>query len=270
MDPVSDMADSRAATDALLAGLRRGPLTPQATMRFLGRAAHRSLRQAARRPAALAELTALHAVLFTLAIGRRPGRRWVSVSWALSAIHLGLLEGRTHLSAADVLTLIRANLPALPGGASRWSGALAIAGDLADGRLARHQGTASPFGDYADTFADAAFWTWLTLTHEPSRPLRAAAVAAWALPIATVTAIAIRRGTMPERPRPTLLRPAAAMQAVVAVRHLLRRSLLASGPHTVPFLVPLSGAGSGVPSIRTPCQKATWSLIFRARGLGLG
>lgn len=67
--------------------------------------------------------------------------------------------------------MIRANLPALPGGASRWSGPLAIDLDLdlADGRLARRQGAVSPFGDYADTLADAAYWTWLTLSHEPSR-----------------------------------------------------------------------------------------------------
>ncbi|MEU3049058.1 CDP-alcohol phosphatidyltransferase family protein [Streptomyces sp. NPDC006984] len=49
---------------------------------------------------------------------------------------------------------------------------MAVGLDLADGRLARHQGTSSPFGDYADTFADAAFWTWLTLRHEPSAAVR--------------------------------------------------------------------------------------------------
>ena len=74
---------------------------------------------------------------------------------------------------------------------------------------------AREFGDYADTIADAAFWTWLTLRHEPSRTVRAAAIAAWALPVAAVTAVAISRGTMPERPRPALLRPAAAMQGIV-------------------------------------------------------
>ncbi|GAB2767583.1 hypothetical protein [Streptomyces bullii] len=52
--------------------------------------------------------------------------------------------------------------------------------------------------------------------------MRAAALAAWATPVVAVTALAVRRGSMPERPRPALLRPAAAMQAVVAVRHFLR------------------------------------------------
>ncbi|HEX2299925.1 MAG TPA: CDP-alcohol phosphatidyltransferase family protein, partial [Pseudonocardiaceae bacterium] len=163
MESVSEIADSRAATNALLTELRQGHWTPPAVARFLGRAAHRSVRQAARRPRALAQLTALHGLLFALAAGRRPGRRWVVTSWALSAAHLGLLEQRDRLTAADALTLIRANLPALPGGASPWSGPLAIALDLTDGRLARRHGSASPFGDYADTFADAAYWGWLTL-----------------------------------------------------------------------------------------------------------
>ncbi|MFI2347092.1 CDP-alcohol phosphatidyltransferase family protein [Streptomyces sp. NPDC019443] len=219
---VSDLADSRAATDALLGMLRQGHWTPHAVARFIWRAADRSLRQATRRPRALVQLTVLHGLMLAVSRDRRPGRRWVATSWTLSVLHMGLLEHRERLAAADALTLIRANLPALPGSASRWSGVLAIALDLADGRLARRQGTVSPFGDYADTFADAAYWTWLTLRHEPSRTVRAAAITAWALPVVTVTAIGIRRGTMPERPRPTLLRPAAAMQCVVALRHLVR------------------------------------------------
>lgn len=222
MDPVSETADSRAATNALLAALREGRLAPDAVARFLGHAAHRSLRQAVRRPRALAELTALHGGLYALAAGRRPGRCWVATGWGLAVVHLGLLEHRTRLSAADLVTLVRANLPALPGGSGRYSGVLAIGLDCADGRLARRQGTTSPFGDYADTFADAAFWVWFTLRHEPSRTVRTAAVAAWALPVVAVTGVALRRGAMPERPRPALLRPAAALQIVVAVRHLVR------------------------------------------------
>jgi hypothetical protein len=223
VESVSEMADSRAATNVLLAELRDGHLAPAAVACFLGRAARRSLRQAARRPRALAELTALHGALYAVAAGRRPGRRWVSTSWALAVLHLGLLEQRTCLTAADALTLMRANLPALPGGGGRVSGVLAIGLDLADGRLARHQGTTSPFGEYADTFADAAFWMWFTLRHEPSRAVRVAAVAAWALPVVAVTGLALHRGTMPERPRPVLLRPAATLQAVVALRRLTRR-----------------------------------------------
>ncbi|MFG2878740.1 CDP-alcohol phosphatidyltransferase family protein [Streptomyces sp. NPDC048337] len=223
MESVADLADSRAVTDVLLGDLRAAHLTPAAVVRFLGRAARRSLRQAARRPRALVELTALHGVLYALADGRRPGRRWVTTSWTLAALHLGMLEHRNRLTTADALTLLRGNLPALPGGAGRASGLLAIGLDLADGHLARNQGAVSPFGEYADTFADAAYWTWFTLRHEPSRTVRAAAVAAWTLPIVAVTGLALHRGTMPERPRPVLLRPAATLQAVVALRHLTRR-----------------------------------------------
>ncbi|MFI2431307.1 CDP-alcohol phosphatidyltransferase family protein [Streptomyces sp. NPDC018693] len=143
-------------------------------------------------------------------------------SWGLVVLHLGLLERRDRLAPADVLTLLRGNLPATAVGASRWSGLLAVVLDLADGRLARRRATVTPFGDHADSLADAAFWTWLAIRHEPSRTLRAAAVAAWAVPVAAMTAVAISRGAMPDRPRPTLLRPAAALQAVIAVRHLGR------------------------------------------------
>ncbi|MFR9799238.1 CDP-alcohol phosphatidyltransferase family protein [Streptomyces sp. MS06] len=220
---MSGTGDSRAATNALLADLREAGPVPSAAMRFLGRAARRSLRQASRRPRALAELTAVHAVLYAAAAGRRPGRRWVVAGWGMAVLHLGLLEHRNRLAAADLVTLLRANLPALPGGSGRACGVLAIALDVADGSLARRRGTTSPFGDHADTFADAAFWTWFTLRHDPSRTVRTAAVAAWALPVVVVTDVALRRGAVPERPRPVLLRPAAALQVVVAVRRLARR-----------------------------------------------
>lgn len=225
--PVYELADSRAATDALLEILRNGRWRPGAVGCFLRMAAHRSLRQATRHPCAFAQAGALHGLLFTPARG--PGARtWVATSWTLTVLHLGLLEKRDQLSGADVITLLRGNLPATGLGGSRWSGLLAIALDVADGRLARRQGTVSPFGDYADSLADAAFWTWLVLRHEPSRVVRAAALAAWIVPVAAVTAVGIRRGRMPDRPRPALLRPAAAMQAVVAVRHVLRRGARAA------------------------------------------
>lgn len=219
---VSDLTDSRAATDALLGILREGRWRPCATARFLWLAADRSVRQAARRPRALTQLTVLHGLLLTLARDRAPGWRWVAAAWLLGASHLGLLEHRDRLSPADGLTLVRASLPATAVGSGRWSGVVAIGLDLADGRLARRQGTVSPFGDYADSLADAAFWTWLVLRHEPSRTLRAVAITAWAVPVVTVTAVAVRRGTMPERPRPRLLRPAATLQGLIALRRLVR------------------------------------------------
>lgn len=219
--PVWELTDSRAATDALLEMLRGGRWRPGAVGRFLLLAAHRSVRQAVRRPFAFAQVGALHGLLFTSARG--PGSKtWVATSWNLNVLHLGLLENRDRLSEADVITLLRGNLPTTALGHSRWSGLLAIALDLADGRLARRQGTMSPFGDYADSLADAAFWTWLVVRHEPSRTVRAAALAAWMVPVVAVTAVGVRRGSMPDRPRPALLRPAAAMQVVVAARHVLR------------------------------------------------
>lgn len=221
--PVSDLTDSRDATNALLGMLKQDRWRPHAVARFLWQAADRSARQAARRPRALGQITALHCLLLAPAGQRSPGRGWVAASWALGVVHLGLLEERDRLAPADALTLIRGNLPATAVGSSRWSGLLAIALDVTDGHLARKQGTVSPFGDYADSFADAAFWTWLTLRHEPSRTVRAAAIAAWAVPVVTVTAIGLHRGSMSERPRPALLRPAAAMQGIVALRHLVRR-----------------------------------------------
>ncbi|QOV36696.1 CDP-alcohol phosphatidyltransferase family protein [Streptomyces ferrugineus] len=220
--PVDELTDSRAATDALLDVLRAGRWRPGAVGRFLRLSAHRSMRQAARRPSAFAQAGALHGLLFTAA--RAPGgRAWVATSWTLTVLHLGLLEHRDRLSTADVITLLRGNLPATALGDSRWSGLLAVGLDLADGRLARRRGTVSPFGDYADSLADAAFWTWLVLRHEPSRTVRAAALGAWLGPVVAVTAVGVRRGGMPDRPRPALLRPAAALQVLVAVRHALRR-----------------------------------------------
>ncbi|MGW6907010.1 CDP-alcohol phosphatidyltransferase family protein [Streptomyces sp. NPDC054940] len=219
--PVCELTDSRAATDALLEVLRGGRWRPGAVGRFLYLAAHRSMRQAARHPDALVQAGVLHGLLFRSVRG--PGaKRWVVISWSLTVLHLGLLEDRGRLTGADVITLLRGNLPATTLGRSRWSGLLAIALDLTDGRLARRQATVSPFGDYADSLADTAFWTWLVLRYEPSRTVRAAALAAWLVPVVAVTAVGIRRGSMPDRPRPALLRPAAAMQVVVAVRHALR------------------------------------------------
>ncbi|NUP18561.1 MAG: CDP-alcohol phosphatidyltransferase family protein [Streptomyces sp.] len=217
----SDLTDSSAATNALPGALKEGRWRPHAVARFLWQAADRSVRQAASRPRALAQITALHGLLLALTRTRQ-GRRRVAASWTLRALHLGLLEHRDRLSPADALTLLRGNLSATIVGPSRFSGVLAFASDLADGHLARRQAAVSPFGDYADSFAHAAFWTWFALRHEPSRTVRAAAIAAWALPVVTVTALAVSHGTMPERPRPAPLRPAAAMQGIVAVRHLLR------------------------------------------------
>ena len=124
-DPiVIDTAGSRAATDALLDMLKRGRWSPPAITRFLALAAKRSVREALQRPRALTEITALHGAL--LMLGRGRGHGWVSASWTLSALHLGMLEDRDRLSLADILTLVRGNLPAIALGSSRWAGLIAI------------------------------------------------------------------------------------------------------------------------------------------------
>ncbi|HJP78255.1 MAG TPA: CDP-alcohol phosphatidyltransferase family protein, partial [Pseudonocardiaceae bacterium] len=130
---------------------------------------------------------------------------WTVTSWLL-ATYLGMLEQHRTIGWASALTLTRANLPALVGG--RWSPVMALASDLADGRLARTLGAASPFGSAADSQADAAFWTWYALRHEPDRRLRAVALLAWGLPLIVVTTTSIGRGSMIDVPRPVPLRPA--------------------------------------------------------------
>jgi hypothetical protein len=214
---VSTEPSSRAATDELLAGLRDGRWRPRAWARFLASATRRSVLQARLRPRALAEITALHAGVAVLARG---GRVWTIVSWALAVTHLGMLEGGRSIGCANAITLTRANLPTLTGG--WWSPVLALGSDLADGRLARTLSTTSPFGASADAVADAAFWTWYALRHEPSRPVRAVALLVWVLPVIAVTAASVGRGRMVDAPRPVLFRPAAAMQAILAVRAILR------------------------------------------------
>lgn len=211
--------NSRAATNALLNGLRQGRWQPAAWIRFLAQAMQRSIQQARRRPRALAEITALH-LAFAIA-GHRKRPFWTIASWALAATHLGMLEHRRSVGIAGVITLTRANLPALTTG---WATPVAaLASDLADGRIARRLGAQTPFGATADSLADATFWAWFALRQEPSRPMRAAALAAWVAPVVAVTAVSVRRGRMVDAPRPVVARPAAMMQAVLTVRAVLRR-----------------------------------------------
>lgn len=173
------------------------------------------------------ELTALHAAMLGLATRRR----WVLVSWMLSITHLGMLGPRQRVGLPNAITLLRANLPAIGRGGhgdhgdhyAHLLGAAALASDLVVGRLARTTGTETRFGTYADAVADATFWTSFAMRHDPARSAQVAAVAAWVLPIAVITVLSVHQGRMIDHPRPVLLRPAAAMQAVLAVRALRRR-----------------------------------------------
>lgn len=210
--------DSRAATNALLDGLRQGRWRPRAWTRFLLDATRRSIHQARLRPRALGEITVLHLVF--AAVGRRKRPLWTIVSWVLAATHLGMLEDRRSIGVATVVTLTRANLPTLTDG---WTvPVVALASDLADGRLARGLAITSRFGAAADSLADTAFWAWFALRHEPSPGVRAAALAAWVAPVITVTSASLGRGRMVDAPRPVIVRPAAAMQAVLAARAVHR------------------------------------------------
>ncbi|NUR27743.1 MAG: CDP-alcohol phosphatidyltransferase family protein [Catenulispora sp.] len=213
---VTGRSSSRAVTNELLDVLRSGRWRPRAWVRFVARAAQRSVQQAVLHPRALAEVTALHAA-FALA---RPRSRWVVVSWALAASHLGMLEDQRSLGWANTITLFRANLPAVTD--RRSTALLALGTDLADGRLARALGTTSPFGAAADSLADAAFWTWYAHRHEPVPAVRAVALIAWVAPVAAVTAVSVGKGAMVDPPRPAAVRPAAALQVALALRALVR------------------------------------------------
>jgi hypothetical protein len=200
----------------LLAELRDGRWCPAAWIRFFTLAGVRSWQQARARPQAVIELTAMHAAL--AAFGG--GRKWVAASWTLAVMHLGLLESRSSLAAEDLLTLVRANLPAI-GGSAHLVAAAALASDVIDGRLARGRGTHTPFGRDADALADAAFWTWYARRHVRHSALRAATLAAFVAPAAAVTVASVVRGQMVDAPRPQVTRPAAALQIMLTAHAIL-------------------------------------------------
>lgn len=211
---------SRAATNHLLRELAAGRWRPAAWTQFLFAAGRRSVGQARLHPRALAEVSALHGLL--LAMAPPSGRRWISSSWLLTSTHLGLLEDRSHLGPADLLTLARGNLPAVVNARHPWLASLAMATDFVDGRLARRTATTTPFGAYADVFADASFWIWFTTDRTEPRGVMVAAVVTWMLPVGAVTALSIATGTMVNAPRPRWIRPAATLQVLLASRALWR------------------------------------------------
>ena len=212
--------NSRAFTDAALAELRARRWSAGGWARFAGQVTRRSAEQVAAHQRAATELTVLHSALAIAGRGR--GRRWILVSWLMAVTHLGLLGERRSVGWANVISLARANLPATGEPLGRWVGAAALVSDRLDGTLARRT-QPTMFGFYADALADAAFWTWLGIRREPSRWLRVATLAAWAAPVVAVTAASVSKGEMVESPRPLLLRPAAALQVVLAVRSLHNR-----------------------------------------------
>lgn len=217
---------SREATDRLLALPRDGHWMPTAWARFAGATVRRSVAMALARPRVLVEVTALHATAATVAryaSDERAARtRWVVASWALSVTHLGMLEARTSLGLANTLTLARANLPAAGARIGPAVGVIAACTDAVDGRFARRTATETPFGQYADAFADAGFWIWYASRYG-NAALVGAAWLTWLGPTVAVTARSIARGAMVDPPRPRWIRPAATLQVVLAVYGLLGR-----------------------------------------------
>ncbi len=218
--PVENGPRSRDATDQLLAGLRTGNFRPAAWCGFLIAATHRSVCEAVRHPRALAEATVLHGALGLLAERRRPG--WIATSWAMTALHLGLLEERRTLGLANTLTLIRANLPVLESRVGPVLPVVALVTDFLDGTIARRTGTTTRFGAQADVLTDTVVWTWFALRHEPSLLVRIATISAWAVPVVTITVASFRRGEMVDLRRPDWARPGAVMEVVLCLRALTR------------------------------------------------
>jgi phosphatidylglycerophosphate synthase len=169
-------------------------------------------------------VTALHGGFAALRVERgRAGLAWISGSWILAVTHLGLLEDRRELGAADLLTLTRANLPAVAPRAKATVAVTAVATDVLDGPLARWSGTTTPFGRDADSLADAAFWIWFAGRYEPSRLIRCLLWSVEAMPVLAVAGLSIARGRMVQPPRPRWLRPAATLQALLLTRSLHQR-----------------------------------------------
>jgi hypothetical protein len=207
---------SRAFVDGALAELRRSRWRPAAWALFLRRCGVRSLRQAREHPLAALEVTALHLALLA---ARSGSRLRLGASWALAMTHLGLLgPDRRSIGPPSALSLLRANLPA-----GRWSPPVAIATDLADGWLARRT-TPTAFGAYADGLADVAFWVRQVWAGESNPFVRAAACAAWLLPLSAIGAAYFVTGRTVDHPRPVLARGlSAGLQALLAARAVAGR-----------------------------------------------
>ena len=210
--------DSRAATEALLSGLRAQGFGPRALGRFVYDATRRSILEARERPVAVAEATAIHLAIGALA--HPHGRAWLATSWLMTVTHLGMLEQRRTLGLPNLLTVARA---ALPAAAHRLGAAvLALATDFVDGKLARRTGTVTRFGTQGDYLADAALWTWFTLRYESSRAWQVATFAAWVIPVGALTVASFARGGMVDLPRSRWIRPAAVMEVLIGARVVVR------------------------------------------------
>lgn len=211
--PIERPAGSRQWLDTELGDLRRSPAALDAWWRFIVHSLGRSRRQWWLHPRAARDLLTVHLALF--ALSRKP---WVGASLVFCATHLGLLGADDGLSPADLVSLLRANLPAvLP--ASRWTVALAALSDGLDGWLARRTGRETAFGAYLDGLADVAFWTWFSTRREPNPALRVLGLSFWTLPAMGITAAYFVEGRAIDYPRLRLVRQVSAIvQLALALR----------------------------------------------------
>jgi CDP-alcohol phosphatidyltransferase-like enzyme len=211
---VARPGESREFVDDILAELAARHFAPTAWIRFLGRSLARSADEVRIHPGAAAELTAIH-----LAAGAAGSWRWALTSWFLCVTHLGLLGDISSLGWPNRLTVLRALLPSLAPD-SRGVSVIALATDLADGRLARARGE-SPFGVFADPLADGVFWSWYALRWERNRWLRWAPVTVFAGSVAVIATAYSARGRTIDYPRPMVARYlSAGAQVMLAARSL--------------------------------------------------
>lgn len=213
--PIQRPAASRQWLDAELGELRRSPSAPASWWRFIIQSIERSRQQWRLHPRAARDLLVAHLALF--AATRKP---WVGASFVFCATHLGLLGDDDRLGPADLVSLVRANLPAvLP--ASRWSVPVAALSDGLDGWLARRTRRETAFGAYLDGLADVAFWTWFSIKREPKPALRILGLTFWTVPAVGITAAYFVTGRTIDYPRLRLVRQfSAVVQVVLALRSL--------------------------------------------------
>lgn len=218
--PIVRSDSTRAFVDSALSDLATNGYSPFAWLRFTWRSCRRSLEMVRRQPRAALEVHLLHLALLT---GGSP--RWVLTSWLLAWSHLGLLaEEPQPLGLANILTLLRANLPALARGRGAWLALPALLTDVTDGWIARGRARESAFGAYADALADLAFWTWYARRHEPSRLLRSVALSLWLGPAAILTIGYFGAARALDVPRPQVVRlTSAGFQVLLATRACARR-----------------------------------------------
>lgn len=155
-------------TEETLASLRADRFTPHAWLGFLGASLQRAREQRSAYPRAHRSLLTLAAGGMAVCLAVGLAGQWqpavATAAWWLAVClmadwHLGLLDGRDLLGAANTLTLVRAGtIPAIallgptPAGAALF--AAAGLSDILDGPLARRRGETTRLGLWLDGSVD--------------------------------------------------------------------------------------------------------------------